>query len=529
MTEVAVLNSQGVPTSRVVLKTGFTVLTADQVKPILECLPLPVFQTMFRPLLKAIGLEVGDLKMSAVMKKFGGNISLQGSFPIIKIEIVDSEVDHKDSRKSKGKGKQSKGKKAKDIRIDAGSEKAPFQCDALDVRITMKDVIDEIQKSHDEFGSVMGSAQDMFRRSQGPFKMESDMEAKPTTTMVNFSLNCNSMSQHVNMSLLRLVHQFVTMIQNINDTRTELKDLSGTDLFHRHRKQDSKGSSSETGTDIQSLGHADLSSVQPSESVITRHTTIPVEQRPSDLPIPSRSDSRLQTSALFGHKTERLGFGYRSPKKTSFRKGHLPLEVLTTKAAIELENLHSPPHSLNMSDSVNVEVGDMSSPALAEKTIVDEIRENTPRCWRKLYEIMWIYYTMPETKTVEKRLSGSRLSVINEEPERASQTHSKQGSTTRVGRDGDVAGTDLEAAIPELPEIEIPSIHTSPASTPAGEGVAEPIIEPESAPRTESSSRAARQQRLHRHRKLYTGTAFTHSGCITTLLTQIRLYVLHMI
>jgi hypothetical protein len=65
-------------------------------------------------------------------------------------------------------------------------------------------------------------------------------------------------------------------------------------------------------------------------------------------------------------------------------------------------------------------MADTSSPALAEKTIVDEIKEHTPKCWRDLYHLLDLYASVPEAKTIHK----SRLSVIDEEPEKLSQTHS---------------------------------------------------------------------------------------------------------
>ncbi len=64
-------------------------------------------------------------------------------------------------------------------------------------------------------------------------------------------------------------------------------------------------------------------------------------------------------------------------------------------------------------------MADTSSPAIAEKTIVDEIKENTPRCWRTLYSLLELYSTMPETKTFDRHFpSASRLSIIEEEPEK---------------------------------------------------------------------------------------------------------------
>ena len=102
----------------------------------------------------------------------------------------------------------------------------------------MKDVVD-FEKEKEEKDELEKEA--FRRRSLRALKFALDhMEAKPTTTRVNFSADCHSITQHVNMSLLRLVHQFVTMIENIYETRTELKGLH-FDSFRGHRKQDSKG------------------------------------------------------------------------------------------------------------------------------------------------------------------------------------------------------------------------------------------------------------------------------------------------
>ena len=112
----------------------------------------------------------------------------------------------------------------------------------------MKDMVD-FEKNHDT-ESEPGSLQDLRRKSMRAIKFAMDhMEAKPTTTKIHFSVNCHAITQHVNMSLLRLTHQVVTMIQNIQDTRTELRgDMRdpASAAFMGHRKQDSK-SSTETG------------------------------------------------------------------------------------------------------------------------------------------------------------------------------------------------------------------------------------------------------------------------------------------
>ncbi|KAH3829810.1 hypothetical protein DPMN_103039 [Dreissena polymorpha] len=46
-------------------------------------------------------------------------------------------------------------------------------------------------------------------------------------------------------------------------------------------------------------------------------------------------------------------------------------------------------------------MADTSSPAVAEKTIFDEIKAETPKCWRTLYHMLELYSTIPETKTIQ--------------------------------------------------------------------------------------------------------------------------------
>ena len=102
----------------------------------------------------------------------------------------------------------------------------------------------------------------------------------------------------------------------------------------------------------------------------------------------------------------------------------------------------TPPQSLNFSDSVNIDMGDYSSPAVAEKTFVDEIKESTPKCWRTLYHLLELYSTMPETKTVSHRPDRAQLPVIEEEAEKQ-----------EIETPSDSIKTRLDVAVEE--EVEI--------------------------------------------------------------------------
>lgn len=103
----------------------------------------------------------------------------------------------------------------------------------------------------------------------------------------------------------------------------------------------------------------------------------------------------------------------------------------------------TPPQSLNLSDSVHIDLGDTSSPAVLEKTIIDEIKEGTPRCWRTLYHLLELYSTMPETKRVDRKSSRQHLPVIEEEVSDKANMSTPSGSVkTRI----DLAAEE-EAAI----------------------------------------------------------------------------------
>ena len=229
------------------------------------------------------------------------------------------------------------------------------------------------------------------------------LDTKPVTTNINFKLNCDSITQHVNMSLLRLVHQFVTMIQNVYETRLELEGTKDDMSFKTHKKQDSS-----SGT----------------ESQIEDHDKVPKCTAMPDLDTPqvNISCSVNTTSAKPFH--HQLGNNY-APKKLSLKRPKLELIGGNT---VTTEENHSSstvlpsvtvqsPQSLNWSDSAVVEIPDTSSPAVTEKTIIDEIKDNTPKCWRTMYHLLDLYSTMPETKTVLKKTAASSLSVIEEEPD----------------------------------------------------------------------------------------------------------------
>ena len=209
------------------------------------------------------------------------------------------------------------------------------------------------------------------------------MEAKPTTTKVYFDVYCHCIAQHVNMPLLRLVHQFVTMIETVSVTRQQLGEVSSSSQsrsvdYRCHTKSDSKGSSSSTETTSPSVqsGTPFASTISPQYSDVPRVDSIsPQPQRPDQLSLRS--------------------LGGKTAQKSSSKTGSA---------------FHSPIHSY--AESVMVASGELSSPAVGERTIVDEITENTPKCWHTLYHLLELYSILPETNTIARRSSRSRFKLF---------------------------------------------------------------------------------------------------------------------
>ncbi|GFS00731.1 hypothetical protein ElyMa_001078900 [Elysia marginata] len=203
-------------------------------------------QILFKPVLQSLGLHVESVRPSTMMKKFGGHLLLQGHITTFKILIAESEArpgeGHQPSQHpSKGKGR---GKRSFNHR---GLQESPaFQCERFDVNVSLEDVVD-----FGEDGKV----------SKFPYKFAMHkLEAKPTTLQINLLVNCQAIRQNVDMALLRLAHQVLTMVGNVKETRVELKQKRmepAPSWVQTHRKQDSKDSTSSVETNQSDTSHTE--------------------------------------------------------------------------------------------------------------------------------------------------------------------------------------------------------------------------------------------------------------------------------
>ncbi|XP_062586140.1 bridge-like lipid transfer protein family member 1 isoform X2 [Saccostrea cucullata] len=394
-------------------------LTDQQFNSLTSIMQLADAQSFFKPFLQSVGLHVEGVRPSAMMKKFGGVLSLEGKLKYLKIEISDSG-------KRRGKGKS---KKHRTKLLNLTDEMPAFMCHDFCVSVGMKDVIDFDKESGETFDP----------NCQLNFAMHK-LEAKPTTLQVNFMINCNSVTQHVDMPLLRLIHQFVTMAENVEETRNELKQSSSAGEWTRtHRKQGSKGSSSSADTQASNMSEG----LSPMSTEVTPSTPStwkpeisekqPVVVKFDTAKSESEKSPREEKSSQGG--TEGVGGGMTESQSTG---------VLT------------PPQSLNLSETVTIDIEETSSPAVTEKTFIDEIHATTPKCWKTLYHLLELYSTMPEPKTV-KRKPSSKLPVIEEESE--AEVHEEGEEPQEVTSDEGKTGnnTKIEDLNDEEKNIGIPS------------------------------------------------------------------------
>lgn len=370
-----------------------------------------------------MGLQLETVHMSAMMKKFGGDVSITGILNALRIEIVDSESNVGRKANLGGHGKR---KPLAKFLSDKHFEMPAFLCDTFAVMLSMKDVVDfekdkQKEKVKNTAADAAEDASDSRKKTWNAVMLALDqMETKPTTTKANFSVSCQSITQHVNMSLLRLVHQFVTMIENILKAQHELKD----DPMKSCLRQVAYGTSPSIATPSDEYSSKLVNiGYHPGEASGAKANKFNEEAvgKSKDAPPGPRAT---------GSRTEKVGHPSRRPDHlpslVSVQSGQSPMKPVKghafakTVAEAQGSAVHSPLHSINLSDSIAIDMADTSSPAVAEKTIVDEIKENTPKCWKTLYHLLDLYAMMPVTKTITQ----SRLSDIEEEPDKASETHS---------------------------------------------------------------------------------------------------------
>ena len=290
------------------------------------------------------------------LKNLGSQVVIGGGVDAFKIDIVESEIG---KVIKKGKVKFPK------ITIDPDSHSPAFICEKIVLHLDFKKITDILKGEKPSKDKVM------------PLYVSRNQLKRHTSSFANFSIEVDMISQRVNMPLLRLINQIVTMHLNVKETSEELKEkkptLRSEHSFRRHKKTSSGSSTSDVGS--VNLRPDELSLIGSS---VNLHKDQPVSRLSNVIQTPSPSTtlkssikSRPKGFASKFRPNSRLG-GYSSlgespmqEQQDSFILGSHPLEKIT--------------------------------------------EEQVTKCWRTVYHLLDLYATLPETKIVAQRNSIPNL------------------------------------------------------------------------------------------------------------------------
>lgn len=328
------------------------------------------------------------------LDSLGTNLSLVGSFDVMRIDIVVSEPSEK-RLKNRACPRKSNGK----FPSSSIEEMPAFLCERVGVELEVLKVTD---------GLTDDNKPNALYVSRGQLK-------KLTSTMINFSFNVRYISQQVNMPLLRLLHQITNMYQNVKDAQDELCDQPTTYRNTLPLKDESSLASEIIDpTIIESihqgpldsamctlqdehydkfnegyqLGHSNSKSRMPTLSL----TPSPGLRRPQSFAQKLKSTSKTVKGKL-GYTN--LNESILTPiKKSPTMSIDNPFRTPKTFA----ERRKSFNNGLAFGNTSDAHTHRSSSSNILPGTTVD-----TPICWKTMFHLLELYATMPETKTVAQR------------------------------------------------------------------------------------------------------------------------------
>uniref|UniRef100_A0A672J8A9 Si:ch211-233a24.2 n=1 Tax=Salarias fasciatus TaxID=181472 RepID=A0A672J8A9_SALFA len=156
-------------------------------------------QVVFKPLLSYTGIQAQDTTPLSYKMYFGEHLSFSGNLECLRADIVDSDT-----------SKERKNKRSK----RQGMVNLPpleFKPALLIETFSLNAVVMEKSTSAPQGPSAVPlSFHDLNRRHYNTFHCD-------------FTTACQSISQRVDMALVRLIHQFSTMIDDIKATQTDIK------------------------------------------------------------------------------------------------------------------------------------------------------------------------------------------------------------------------------------------------------------------------------------------------------------------
>ncbi|XP_032080334.1 transmembrane protein KIAA1109 homolog isoform X6 [Thamnophis elegans] len=181
-------------------------------------------QVVFKPLLSHTGIQSQDVVPLCYRMYFGEHLSFSGTLDCLRADIVDSDT----AKERRSKRAQRQGL----VNLPPLEFKPALMLETFSISaVIMEKSVNTPQNSTNAL-----SFHDFNKRHYSTFHC-------------NFTISCQSISQHVDMALVRLIHQFSTMIDDIKATQTDIKlsrytagSASPTPTFKTRKHRDFRSS-----------------------------------------------------------------------------------------------------------------------------------------------------------------------------------------------------------------------------------------------------------------------------------------------
>ena len=361
---------------------------------------------IFEPLLSSLGLMPQQIQ-NVSLKNLGKNISVLANVDVFKIDIVESDF-FGTARQRSRRGKTIGNPKANS---DNDTSSPAFLCEKMYVQLDHKKVTD--------LQNTMGNdIKDL------PLYISRAQMRRHTSKYVNFNIDISNISPKINMPLLRLLNQILTMHQNIRETNEELKDRKPgesheiTDkskgVLRRHNKSNSNASSSSSNISLAQLRQTDpdldLETSANEEKLVIIET-----------PMKSLDNMTILNSS---HVENNSSSDFTLVVKNGASNGE---NVRQSSPPMTLKSqLKSRPKSFAQKFRPNSRLAGMAGYSNIGESPVQEPKDSfiitsapleriseektTQKCWKTMYNLLELYSTMPTTKTVHRQ---SIISHVN--------------------------------------------------------------------------------------------------------------------
>ncbi|XP_059422384.1 bridge-like lipid transfer protein family member 1 isoform X3 [Carassius carassius] len=304
-------------------------------------------QVVFKPLLSHIGIQPQDAPPLSYKMYFGEHLSFSGTLECLRADIVDSDT----SKDRKNKRAQRQGV--------INPPPLDFKPALMIETFSLNAVVLEKCMSTPPSASAL-SFHELSRRPQA-------------SVHCHFTLACQAIRLHVDMALVRLIHQFSTMIDDIKATQTDIK-------LNRY----TAGSSSPTPT--KARPYRDF--------------------RSSDFSRSSRGS--LNGAARLGtQKGKRTVVG---PGLDTLTRNREPRGRGTLGRSERRTSKVSRKGSRDVADHMTIQMDDSDSITVSEQS------EPSAKCWQNMYKLLNFYSLISDPTGILEKNQDNVLSEVGRSP-----------------------------------------------------------------------------------------------------------------